>query len=171
MSEDFSEAGGFLDVAGFEAIYESFIDESFVKLSRVITLHMPPILTENIATQTGPASQQYNPFFGRSARPGPTRNTGAEVTYHDIQYHVHIKIGPFDGDDTKGIGRLEANEISATFVIEALTDIKRALSFSIEGRRYSIMTTRPIGFSTRKYVMCKLREINEKDTSTAINAG
>ena len=59
-----------------------------------------------------------------------------------------------------------------TLVIESLPHLKETLSISIEGRRYHITETRPIGFSTRRYIMVKLKEIQElEDNSPDITLG
>jgi len=171
--EDFSQASGLFDVAGFEAIYETFIDTSFVTLGRTVTLHLEPLVQQDVNTQSQGAAQQYNPFFGRVPVPKTnTKGTGVKITHRDVNYSAHIKIGPLKmGDDMQGMGDLKENEAAITLVIEALPDLKQTRVISIEGRRYSIMETRPFGFSTRKYIIVKLKEINEKDTDTSETAG
>jgi hypothetical protein len=74
-------------------------------------------------------------------------------------------------DDTLGIGELKENEIVVTLDIAAIPHLDETLSFSVEGRRYSISETRPIGFSKRQYILVFGDEINEIDTDTSENAG
>jgi hypothetical protein len=174
-TEDFSASSGLIDFGALENIYHSVMDETFVGLGgnrgRAI-IHLPPIKTQNLTTQSGPQSQQYNPFFGRSSIPSPTtRNTGVEVTPRDIEFTVHSRIGPHGGDDLQGIGDLKDNEIALTFQIEALQYVEDALSISFEGRRYQVDETRPIGFTVRRYLIVKCTEINEIDNSTGENHG
>jgi hypothetical protein len=89
-----------------------------------------------------------------------------------VQYKAQIKIGPMkEGDDNTGMGDLKANQAMITIAIEGLGHVKDALSISIEGRRYTVDETRPIGFSQRRYVMCLLTEIDEKDTAPGENDG
>lgn len=171
--EDFSQASGLFDVAGLESIYETFIDTAFVTLGRIVTLHLEPLVQQDITTQSQGAAQQYNPFFGGVPVPKTnTRRTGTKVTHRDVNYSAQIKIGPMKSDDdTQGIGDLLANEAMLTLAIEALPDLKHTRVVSVEGRRYSITETRPFGFSVRKYILVKLKEINEEDTNTAENMG
>ncbi len=172
-NQDFSAASGIINAGFLENIYHSFIDDSFLSFGRNITLHLKPMIEEDVGTQTQIQSAQFNPFFGRAGVPKTnTRNTGTKVTHRDIQYKAHIKIGPLkEGDDSTGIGNLNANECAVTLPIESLEYVKEALSVSIEGRRYSLVETRPIGFSQRKYIIVKLVEIQESDSSTTENDG
>lgn len=144
-------------------IYHSVIDETFLDLGRLITIHLPPLQEQdNTITQRQPQANQFNPFFGRTPVPSVnTRNTGFKVTPRDVQYHAHIKIGPVAGDDTTGMGDLKANQLQLTLDIRALEHITQALSVSVEGRRYTLDETRPIGFSSRRYIIVKMTEVNE----------
>lgn len=164
-NQDLTASSGIINMPFLEQVYHSIIDETFLDLGRTVTLHLSPEVQQDTVTQSQPAPQQYNPFFGRTPVPRTnTRNPGVKITHRDVQYAAHIKIGPLkEGDDAMGIGNLLANEAAITLVIEALPHIKEALSVSIEGRRYSIDETRPIGFSNRRYIICKLTEIQETE--------
>ncbi|WP_337905344.1 hypothetical protein, partial [Mesomycoplasma ovipneumoniae] len=75
------------------------------------------------------------------------------------------------GDDYLGIGDLKANEAVVTLDIGALEHLGETLSISIEGRRYSITETRPIGFSSRRFILVKMSEIQELDQALGENEG
>lgn len=164
-NQNLTASSGLINISFLEQIYHSVIDETFMDLGRTVVLHLKPEIQQDTVTQSQPAPQQYNPFFGRTPVPKiNTRNPGVKITPRDVEYSAHIKIGPLhEGDDSMGIGNLLANEASITLVIEALPHIQETLSVSIEGRRYSIDETRPIGFSTRRYIICKLTEIQETE--------
>lgn len=172
-NQDLTAASGILNIPFLESIYHSVIDETFATLAgdRIVTLHLNPEIQQDVVTQSQPAPQQFNPFFGRTPVPNTnTRNPGVKITHRDVQYNAHIKIGPLrDGDDNMGIGDLKANQAAITLVIEALPHLQEALSVSIEGRRYTIDETRPIGFSRRRYVIAILTEINESEPPTPDN--
>jgi hypothetical protein len=172
-NEDFSASSGIINMPALEAVYHSIIDETFVDLGRTITLHLNPIIEQDVPTQGLQPPQQYNPFFG--GVPVPNNNTkgkGVKVTPRDVDYKAHIVVGPLkEGDDSTGMGDLKANEAMVTLVIESLPHVKDTLSVSIEGRRYSIIETRPIGFTVRRYLMVKLEEINEQDIAGGVNEG
>ena len=163
-NQDLTAASGILNVSFLEAIYHSFMDEGLLDLGRQIVVHLLPQVQQDINTQAAPAPQQYNPFFTRTPVPQiNTRNTGTRIVTRDVIYNAHIVIGPKDAGDTKGIGNLKENQAAITVVIEALPHILEALSISIEGRRYTVDETRPIGFSTRRYIIAKLTEIQEQE--------
>lgn len=164
-NENLTAASGLINSAYLESIYHSVIDETFLDLGRIVTLHLPPEIQQDTNTQSQPAPQQYNPFFGRTPVPRTnTRNPGVKITHRDVEYRAHIKLGPMKaGEDTSGMGDLSDIEAVITLVIESLPHVQEALSVSIEGRRYSIEETRPVGFSTRRYVMCKLKEVQESE--------
>jgi hypothetical protein len=167
-NQDLSGASGILNMPYFENIYKSFIDESFVDLGREITVHLKPQVEQDTTTQSLPAPQQLNPFFGRVPVPSAnTRNSGTKITPRDVIYKAHIVIGPFlserryNEDRLSGMGYLNENEAMITVVAAALQHIKDCIAVSIEGRRYQVVETRPIGFSVRRYLMVKLRAIQE----------
>jgi hypothetical protein len=164
-NQDFSTASGILNSPFMEAVYHSFMSEAFVDLGRSVTFHLPPIKEQDVQTQSQAAPQQYNPFFSRVPVPATnTRNTGYKVTPRDVTYKAQIVIGPLSNDKRlQGMGWLNENEAMITVVIEALEHVVAALAVSIEGRRYTVVETRPIGFSVRRYLMVKLRAIQETE--------
>jgi hypothetical protein len=165
-NEDLSAASGILNVAFLEAVYHSVMDDTYgsMGIARPVVLHLKPEIEQDPVTQAQPAPQQYNPFFGRTPVPKiNTRSPGVKITPRDVQYTAQIRVGPIEGDDEMGIGNLKANEAVITLVVESLPHLRDTLSISIEGRRYSIDETRPIGFSRRRYVMVFLTEINETE--------
>lgn len=157
---------GVINAPLLESIYQTIIGETFQDLGRDVVLHLKPITQQDTTTQSQIQPSQVNPYFGGRV-PIPqtnTRNSGKKITYRDVTYQGHIKIGPMkEGDDSSGMGDLKANEAVVTLDIGALGHLSETLSVTIEGRRYSISETRPIGFSTRRYVLVKLEEINEAD--------
>lgn len=167
-NQNFAAASGVIDSSFLEAVYHSVIDETFMDFARTVVLHLNPEIEQDAITQSQPAPQQYNPFFGRTPIPNVnTRNPGVKITHRDVEYDAHIRIGPIKADeDTEGIGDLADNEAMITLVIEALPHIHETISVSIEGRRYSIDNTRPIGFSQRRYIMVKLTQIQETEPPT-----
>ncbi len=163
-NQNLSASSGIINMSFLENIYHSVMDEMMLDLGRVVTFHLPPIVQQDTTTQAKLPAQQYNPFFSRVPVPNTnTRNTGTKVTHRDVQYNAQIVVGPLDrSDDNDGIGNLRENEAMITVVIEALPHVQEAQSCTIEGRRYGIVTEpRPIGFSTRRYLMVKLKEIQE----------
>jgi len=165
-NENFSAASGLINAGFLENIYHSVIDEAFLDLGRTITLHLHPIIEQDDAgTQSLPAPQQYNPFFGQTPIPkSTTGHPGVKITHRDVNYEAQIKVGPLKvGMNETGMGDLDDNEAMVTLVVEALPHLEDTIAVSIEGRRYSIEETRPIGFSTRRYIMVKLREIQEQE--------
>lgn len=166
--ESLVASSGLINMPYLESIYRSFMDEALQTLGGSrgpVTFHLPPQIQQDASTQAQRAPQQYNPFFQRTTVPNVnTRNSGTKVTHRDVQYTAHILVGPMvEGDDSNGIGDLKENEAAITVVIEALQHVQEALSVSIEGRRYSVVETRPIGFSVRRYLIVKLEEIQESE--------
>lgn len=167
-NQNLTAASGLINMPFLESVYHSIMDETYLDLGRTVVLHLKPQIQQDPTTQSLSAPQQYNPFFGRAPVPqSNTRNPGVKITTRDVEYAAQIRVGPMKaGEDAKGIGDLAANEAMITLVIEALPHIEDTLSISIEGRRYVIDETRPIGFSTRRYIMIKLTEINETEPPT-----
>jgi len=166
-NQDLTASSGIINMPFLEDVYHSIIDETFMDLGRTVVLHLDPTIEQDVVTQSQQAPQQYNPFFKRAPVPNVnTRNPGVKITHRDVQYDAHIRVGPVTGEDTDGIGDLLDNEAMITLVIEALPHIQQTLSISIEGRRYRIDETRPIGFTKRRYIMCKLKEIQETEPPT-----
>lgn len=165
-NEDFTQASGIINMPFLENVYHTIIDETFLDLGRPVTLHLEPIQQQDNVTQSQPQPGQVNPFFGGRV-PVPhtnTRNSGTKVKHRDVPYTAHIVIGPIkEGEDKLGIGDLKANQAAVTLDIGAIPHLAETISISIEGRRYSINETRSIGFSTRRYIIVILDEINEAD--------
>jgi len=161
-NQDLSAASGIINVGFLEQIYHSFMDEAQLDLGRTVTFHLQPEVVEDVTTQGQPQASQYNPFFGGVPAPNTnTRNKGTRNIPRDVQYDAHIRVGPQGADDEMGVGDLKDNEIQLTVVIEALNDVKAALNFTVEGRKYKIDETRPIGFSQRRYLMVFGTEVNK----------
>lgn len=140
------------------------MDEMMGDMGRIVTFHLPPLMQQDNVTQGKPAPQQYNPFFSRVPVPNTnTRNPGTKITHRDVQYNAQIVFGPLVAprDDKTGMGDLASDEARITVVIEALQHVEEAYGVSMEGRRFSIQQTRPIGLSTRRYLMVKLKEVQE----------
>ncbi len=162
--QDLTAGSGLINIGYLDDIYHSIMDEAMSDLGRPIIIHLEPQIQSDSVTNSQPQSLQYNPFFGGTAIPSPsTKRPGVRITPRDTEYKAHIKIGPRSGPDLSGMGDLKENEAVITVVIEALSHIKSARSISIEGRRYGVVETRPIGFASRRYVMVKLSEIQESD--------
>ncbi len=164
-NENFAAASGIIDSAFLESIYHSVMDETYDTngISRTVVLHLDPSIEQDVTTQSQPAPQQYSPYFGRVPVPRQnTRNPGVKITPRDVRYEAQIRIGPIKADeDTEGIGDLADNEAMITLVVESLPHLRQTINVEIEGRKYSIDNTRPIGFSQRRYIMVKLTEINK----------
>lgn len=164
-NQDFSTASGIINVGFLESIYHSFMSEAFIDLGRPVVFHLQPIKEQDVQTQSQAAPQQYNPFFSRVPVPATnTRNAGVKITPRDVTYKAQIVVGPLSNDKRlNGMGWLNENEAMITVVIEALEHVTAALAVSIEGRRYTVVETRPIGFSVRRYLIVKLRAIQESE--------
>lgn len=166
-NQDLTAASGIINHGFLEAIYHSVMDEALADLGqeRQVVFHLNPEIQEDTTTQSQPAPQQYNPFFGRAPVPkANTRNPGVRISPRDVQYNAHVRVGPLKIEDNRtGMGDLADNEIQLTVVIEALAHAEEALSFSVEGRRYRVDRTRPVGFSVRRYLMIKGKEIQETE--------
>jgi hypothetical protein len=171
-NEVLTAASGLINVGFLNNIYETVMDEFLLGVGRTVTFHLEAIKEEDVTTQSQPQAQMYNPFFGGSPVPNTTtRNKGIKVTPRDVQYTAHIKIGPVDENRKLGIGKLNSNEAMISIVAEALPHVLEALSVSVEGRRYDITETRPMGFTGRQYLMVFLEEIQEKDIENTGTSG
>lgn len=164
-NQDLTAASGLIDMPALENIYHCIMDEMMLDMGRIVTFHLPPEVQQDTDTQSQPAPQQYNPFFKRVPVPQTnTRNPGTKITHRDVQYNAQIRLGPLKADEgVDGIGSLNDDEAVITVVIEALGHVQEAFSVSIEGRRYSIEQTRPVGLSQRRYILVKLREVQETE--------
>jgi hypothetical protein len=168
-NQDLSSASGILNSSYMESIYNGLMEEMLVKVGRPITIHLPPEIQSDSVTNSQPQTSQYNAFFKRANNPSPTtRNTGVKVIGRDVIYFAHIRIGPKDANELGGMGKLKDNEATITVVAGALFHIQKARSISIEGRRYRVASTRPIGFIDRKFIMVHLEEIQEGDIKTNV---
>lgn len=171
-NQDLTAGSGIINMSFLESIYHSVMDEALQDLGGdrgQVIFHLKPLVQQDTVTQSQPSAQQYNPFFGRTPVPSQTtRHTGTKITTRDVSYTAHIVVGPSipKTNDLNGIGHLNNNEAMITVVIEALSHVQEALSVSIEGRRYSVNNTRPIGFTKRRYLMVKLTEIQETESQT-----
>ena len=139
-NQDLTAGSGIINMPFLENIYHSFMDEALLDLGGdrgQVIFHLEPEIQQDTTTQSQPAPQQYNPFFGRVPVPRTnTRNPGVKVTPRDVSYTAHIRIGPIKAsEDMMGIGDLDENEAMITVVIEALQHVESALSCSVEGRR------------------------------------
>ena len=170
-NQDLTAGSGIINMPFLESVYHSVMDEAMGDMGRIVTFHLPPEIQQDVATQSQAAPQQYNPFFGRATVPQKnTRNPGTRISYRDVQYNAQIKLGPLKAEnDLHGIGELADDEAVITVVIEALEHVQAALSVSIEGRRYAIKQTRPVGLSTRRYILVKLQEVQELEPGTPDN--
>lgn len=166
-NQDLSAGSGIINHEFLESIYHSFMDEALGDLGKVrqVIFHLSPEIQQDVTTQSQPAAQQFNPFFSRTPVPKTTtRGPGVRNTSRDVEYNAHIRVGPLKADkDVSGMGDLKDTEVQLTVVIEALEHVKSALNFSVEGRRYSVDRTRPIGFSQRRYLMIKGTEIQQTE--------
>jgi len=163
-------ASGLVNMPFLEMVYHSMMDEMMGDMGRIVTFHLPPIVQQDNVTQGKPAPQQYNPFFSRVPVPNTnTRHAGVKVTHRDVQYNAQIVFGPLAAptEDRMGIGELATDEARITIVIEALPHVQEAYGVSIEGRRFRIEQTRPVGLSTRRYIMIKLKEVQELEPPTS----
>ncbi len=168
-NENLSASSGLVNMPFLEGIYHSMMDEMMGDMGRIVIFHLPPIVQQDNVTQGKPAPQQYNPFFARVPVPNTnTRNPGVKITHRDVPYHAQIVFGPLKGplEDIKGMGELAADEAQLTVVIEALPHVQEAYGVSVEGRRFRIEQTKPIGLSTRRYLMIKLKEVQELEPPT-----
>jgi hypothetical protein len=170
-NQDLSAASGIVNMPFLEHIYHSMMDEMMQDMGRTVVFHLKPQIQQDANTQSQPQAQQYNPFFGRTPVPKTnTRNPGTKITHRDVEYKAQIVLGPLRaGEDTEGVGPLLEDEGVITVVIEALPHVTEAISVSIEGRRYSIEQTRPVGLSKRRYLMVKIKEIQELEPPTTDN--
>lgn len=166
-NQDLTAASGLINIGFMENVYHTLMDEALIDLgeNRQVVFHLQPATEEDTTTQSQIQSANYNPFFGGVPAPrANTRNKGVKVTPRDVMYNAHVVIGPRDADDNEGIGELKDNQIQLTVVIEALGHVQSALTFSVEGRRYKVDETRPIGFTKRRYLMVFGTETNEQET-------
>ncbi len=153
---------------GFESCYANLMNSSFAALGRNIVLHLTPERTVDASgVQQSTGAVHYNPFMGRSARPVPnqistTRQPAVRHVHRDVTYIAHIKHGPKDADDNGGVELLK-DEVQTTTVLESLPHISECESVTIDGRRYTLESTRKIGLQNTRYVIAKWSAINESE--------
>lgn len=159
--------GSFSEIQnGFEECYASFMDSSFSALGRQITLHLTPEkIIDTSGLQASTPAVQYNPFMRRAGRQIPsqistTRIPAVRLVHRNVVYDAHIKHGPKDVDDNGGVELLEG-EVMTTTIIASRQHISESQSATIDGRRYQLQWTRPIGFQNIRYVITKWSAINE----------
>lgn len=164
-NQDLTAGSGLINISFLENIYHSFMDEAMLDLGRTVIFHLPPTRQQDVTTQSQPAAQQFNPFFSRVPVPATnTRNSGTRNIPRDVEYKAQIVIGPLANDKRlTGMGWLDDDQAMITVVAEALEHVQTAIAVSIEGRRYTVVESRPIGFSSRRYLMVKLRTIQEQE--------
>lgn len=152
----------------FENCYHNIFDSSFFALGRNIVLHLTPQKTiDSSGVQASTPAVHYNPFDRRAGRQVPsqistTRTPAVRLVHRDVTYKAHIKHGPKDANDNNGISLLE-NEVMTTTLIESLSHLNEAQSATIDGGRYQLEWTRPIGFRDVRYVISKWSAINETE--------
>lgn len=172
-NEDFSAASGIVNIGALQSIYKRVMDETFVDMGRTVVFHLEPLRETDASTFQQPQANRFNPFF--QGVPVARTNTGVHgvrITPRDVQYTAHIRVGPMrEGDDQTGMGDLKANEAMLTLHIGALHHVKAARSVTVEGRRYKVVETRPIGFTKRDYVLVKLEQIQETDLALGKDEG
>lgn len=161
-----SDDGSFSEIQNeFENCYNNLMDSSFAALGRVITLHLEPVKTADTdGVEASTPAVRYNPFQRRGGRQVPsqistTRMPAIKITYRDVEYVAHIKHGPKD-IDKDGVA-LRDNEVQTTTLIESKLHINGTLTATIDGRRYNLDSTRPIGFRDISYLISKWTRISE----------
>lgn len=150
----------------FENCYQNLINSSFFALGRVIILHLEPQKIEDTTgVEASTPAVHYNPFQRRGGRQVPssistTRTPAIQVIHRNVEYIAHIKHGPKDVDDQGGVSLLE-NEVQTTTLIESKLHIKGTLTATIDGKRYHLESTRPIGFRDVRYLISKWTSVDE----------
>ena len=146
------------------------MDSSYFALGRTITLHLTPEKTADTdGTQASTPAVHYNSFQRRAGRQVPsrissTRMPAVKITHRDVEYQAHIKHGPKDADDRGGVELLN-DEVQTTTLLESQKHITGAISATIDGRRFNLEWSRPIGFQSARYLISKWRAINEVENS------
>lgn len=150
----------------FENCYQNLINSSFFALGRVIILHLEPQKIEDTTgVEASTPAVHYNPFQRRGGRQVPssistTRTPAIQVIHRNVEYIAHIKHGPKDSDDKGGVA-LRDDEVQTTTLIQSQQHINGAITATIDGRRYSLDSTRPIGFRDVRYVIAKWKRVSE----------
>lgn len=154
----------------FENCYHSLMDSSFFALGRTIVLHLTPEKTVDASgVEASTPAVHYNPFMRRGGRQVPstistTRTPAVIVVHRDVSYAAHIKHGPKDADDKGGVELLD-DEVQTTTLIESQKHINGSLTATIDGRRFNLESTRPIGFRDVRYLISKWKRVNEAENA------
>ena len=161
--------GSFSDIQdAFEDCYNSIFDSSFFALGRNIVLHLTPQkIVDTSGVQASTPAVHYNPFDRRAGRQVPsqistTRTPAVQLIHRDVTYLAHVKHGPTDPNDRGGVLLLEG-EVLTTTVMESLPHINESQSATVDGGRYALEWSRPIGFRDVRYVISKWKVINEAE--------
>ncbi len=164
-----SDDGSFSEIQDeFENCYHSIIDSSFFALGRTIVIHLEPEkIIDTSGLQASTPAVRYNPFQRGAGRQVPstistTRTPGVQFVHRDVSYIAHIKHGPKDPDDKGGVP-LTKDEVQTTTLIESSQHIKRGITATIDTRRYTLDSTRPIGLRDARYLISKWKRINESE--------
>lgn len=152
----------------FENCYHSIMDSSFFALGRTITLHLRPEKIIDVSgVEASTPAVHFNPFMRRGGRQVPstistTRMPAVQLIHRDVEYVAHIKHGPKPADERGGIELLDGEATTKT-LIESSKHINGAITATIDGRRFSLEWTRPIGFRDIRYLIAKWSIVNEAE--------
>ena len=154
----------------FENCYHSLMDSSYFALGRTIVLHLTPEkIIDTSGVEASTPAVHYNPFMRRGGRQVPstistTRTPAVQLIHRDVPYAAHIKHGPKNSDDKGGI-ELFDGEAQTTTLIESQKHINGAITATIDGRRFNLESTRPIGFRDVRYLISKWKRIDEAENA------
>jgi hypothetical protein len=150
----------------FENCYGDLMDSAFFAIGRTIVLHLEPEKTiDTSGVQASTPAVRYNPFQRRAGRQVPstistTRMPAVRLVHRDVEYIAQIKHGPKDADDKGGIELLRG-EVMTTTVLASQKHLNGAITATIDGGRFKLEWTRPIGFRDVRYLMAKWTSIDE----------
>ncbi len=150
----------------FENCYGSLMDSAFFALGRMIMLHLQPEkIIDTSGVQASTLAVHYNPFQRRGGRQVPstistTRMPAVQLIHRDVEYIAQIKHGPKDADDKGGVALLDGEAMTTT-VIASRKHLNGAITATIDGGRFTLEWTRPIGFRDVRYLMAKWKVIDE----------
>lgn len=151
-----------------ENCYHSITDSSFFALGRTIVLHLTPEkIIDTSGVEASTPAVRYNPFQRRGGRQVPstistTRMPAVQLVHRDVEYIAHIKHGPKHFDDRGGV-ELLADECQTKTLIESSKHINGAITATIDGRRFNLQWTRPIGLRDVRYLIAKWKRVNEQE--------
>jgi hypothetical protein len=144
------------------------MDSSFAALARPLILHLQPEKTIDVSgVEASTNALHYNPFMRRGGRQVPstittTRMPAVQQVHRDVEYAAHIKHGPKNAKDNGGVELLEGETMTKT-VLASSKHLNGAISATIDGRRFNLEWTRPIGFRDLRYIIAKWSRINEAE--------